>query len=281
MANSGFYTVGGTLPASGGIYVSRLADQDLLQLCREGVFAYILTPRQMGKSSLMVQTAERLKQKGIRSVIIDLTQLGVQQVTAEQWYLGLLTLVEEQLELETDVVQWWQERTHLGFTQRMTQFLKEMLLTKVAERVVIFVDEIDSTLSLNFTDDFFAAIRYLYVARAQEPAFGRLSFVLIGVATPGDLIRDSKRTPFNVGQRVDLMDFTLGTGNAPGIRSEPVRPAGETGNGMGAEVDGGTPLSDAAALQCAGGKLEDSCQRTIQRSRCRAGSEEHVFWGKE
>ncbi len=33
--------------------------------------------------------------------------------------------------------------------------------------------------------------------------------MLIGVATPGDLIRDSKRTPFNVGHRVDLMDFTL------------------------------------------------------------------------
>ena len=157
----------------------------------------------------MVQTAEQLRQEGIRSVIIDLTQLGVQQVTAEQWYLGLLTLVEEQLELETDVLRWWQERTHLSFTQRMTQFFKEMLLTEVAERVVIFVDEIDSTLSLDFTDDFFAAIRYLYVARAQEPAFQRLSFVLIGVATPGDLIRDSKRTPFNVGQRVDLMDFTL------------------------------------------------------------------------
>jgi WD40 repeat protein len=91
----------------------------------------------------------------------------------------------------------------------MTQFFKEVLMAEEAEPVVIFVDEIDSTLSLDFTDDFFAAIRYLYVARAQEPVFQRLSFVLIGVATPGDLIQDPKRTPFNVGQRVDLADFTL------------------------------------------------------------------------
>ncbi len=173
MANPGFYTVGGgTVQASGGIYIPRQADQDLLQLCREGVFAYILTPRQMGKSSLMVETAEQLQQEGIRSVIIDLTQLGVQQVTAEQWYLGLLTLVEDQLMLETDVVRWWQERTHLGFTQRMTQFLKEMLLTEVAERVVIFVDEIDSTLSLDFTDDFFAAIRYLIEVESPRVSTG-------------------------------------------------------------------------------------------------------------
>ena len=33
--------------------------------------------------------------------------------------------------------------------------------------------------------------------------------VLIGVATPGDLICDPKRTPFNIGRRVDLTDFTV------------------------------------------------------------------------
>lgn len=79
----------------------------------------------------------------------------------------------------------------------------------VAAQVVIFVDEINTTLSLNFTDDFYAAIRALYDARAHMPILQRLSFVLIGVATPGDLIRDSKRTPFNIGQRVDLADFSL------------------------------------------------------------------------
>jgi hypothetical protein len=60
-----------------------------------------------------------------------------------------------------------------------------------------------------FTDDFYAAIRYLYNARALVPAYQRLSFVLIGVATPSDLIRDPQRTPFNIGQRVDLTDFTF------------------------------------------------------------------------
>ncbi|MBV8884890.1 MAG: AAA-like domain-containing protein [Chroococcidiopsidaceae cyanobacterium CP_BM_RX_35] len=208
MVKPTIYTTGGTVQAGSGIYLERQADAALLTLCRKGAFAYILTPRQMGKSSLMVQTAERLSQEGIHCVIIDLTQMGV-KVTAEQWYLGLLTVIEEQLELETNVVQWWQERIHLGLTQRMTQFFKEVLLAEVAGQVVVFVDEIDSTLSLDFTDDFFAVLRYLYVARAQEPTFHRLSFILIGVATPGDLIRDPKRTPFNVGQRVDLTDFTL------------------------------------------------------------------------
>ncbi len=201
------YTVGGTVQAGGGFYLSRRADDELLKLCRQGAFAYILTARQMGKSSLMVRTANRLASENIRSVMIDLTQIGT-QVTPEQWYMGLLAIIEDQLALSTDAVAWWKANAHLGITQRMIKFFEEVLLKEVAEPVVVFVDEIDTTLSLNFTDDFYAAIRYLYNARAIKPEFKRLSFALIGVATPGDLIRDPQRTPFNIGQRVDLGDFT-------------------------------------------------------------------------
>ncbi|BAY12102.1 CHASE2 domain-containing protein [Calothrix sp. NIES-2098] len=208
MSNPTIYTVGGTVQAGGGIYIPRQADEELLSLCRSATFAYVLTPRQMGKSSLMVRTAERLNDEGIQTVMIDLTQIGT-QVSAEAWYLGLLTIMEDQLMLDTNVVQWWQAYSYLGVTQRLTLFFEKVLLAEVQERVVMFVDEIDTTLSLDFTDDFYTAIRYLYIARAINPEFQRLTSVLIGVATPGDLIRDAKRTPFNIGQRVDLTDFTF------------------------------------------------------------------------
>jgi hypothetical protein len=203
------YTIGGTVQANEqGLYIARDADAELLRLCRESTFAYVLTPRQMGKSSLMIRTAERLIEDGWQAVIIDLTQVGA-QISAEDWYRGLLTLIADQLMLTTNIADWWQRHDYLGVTQRLTRFFQQVVLPEVASPIVIFVDEIDTTLSLNFTDDFFAAIRFLYVARATEPEFRRLSFVLIGVATPGDLIRDAKRTPFNVGQRVELTDFTL------------------------------------------------------------------------
>ena len=208
MSSSSIYTTGGTVQAGGGIYLPRRADDELLELCRAGQFAYVLTPRQMGKSSLMVRTAQRLEAEGATSIVIDLTKIGT-EVTAEQWYLGLLTEIDDALMLDTDIFDWWEAHQHLGVTQRLTRFFEEVLLAEVSGQLVVFVDEIDTTLSLDFTDDFFIAIRYFYVARAQQAELGRLSFVLIGVATPGDLIRDPQRTPFNVGQRVDLTDFTL------------------------------------------------------------------------
>ncbi len=201
------YTTGGTVQAGGGVYVSRSADVELLQACREGVFAYVLTARQMGKSSLMTRTAEQLRLEGVPAIVVDLQAIGV-TVTAEQWYLGILVAIEEQLMLDTDVIDWWTNQSELGLTQRFTRFFDQVLLQEVTSQVVILVDEIDTVLSLDFTDDFFIAIRYFQVNRAQQPEFKRLSWALFGVATPSDLIRDRQRTPFNIGQRIDLTDFT-------------------------------------------------------------------------
>jgi hypothetical protein len=167
----------------------------------EGAFCYVLTARQMGKSSLMTETAARLAGEGIRTVQIDLTLIGT-VLSADQWYLGLATEVADQLGLATDPLAWWGARAHLGPAQRLTAVLREVVLEELAARLVIFVDEIDTTLSLPFADDFYAAIRALYNARAQQPELERLAFVLIGVAIPGDLIKDPQRTPFNIGRQV-------------------------------------------------------------------------------
>lgn len=208
MAVKNIYTVGGTVQASDGIYITRKADKELLELCRSGDFAYVLTSRQMGKSSLMVRTANELSSEGIRSVIIDLTEFGI-QLSSEAWYLGILTKISDQLNLKTNVVAWWRKRKQFGDAHNLSHFFETVLLAEISESILVFIDEIDSTLSLSFTDDFYAAIRYTYNARATKSIFKRLSFVLIGVATPGDLISDQHRTPFNIGQRVDLSDFTL------------------------------------------------------------------------
>ena len=208
MPDHPIFTVGGTVQAGGGIYLPRPADDELLRHCLDGDFCYVLTARQMGKSSLMVRTAERLEAAGTRAVIIDLTRLGT-TLQADQWYLGLLDELVEQLDLEVDYKAWWETHAHLGPTHRLGRFLRESVLDALDSPLVIFIDEIDTTLSLSFSDDFFAAIRACYNARSTDPAYKRLSFVLLGVATPGDLIRDPQRTPFNIGQRIGLTDFNF------------------------------------------------------------------------
>ncbi|MFB3133099.1 MAG: AAA-like domain-containing protein, partial [Rhodothermales bacterium] len=206
-----FYVVGGTMKPDVASYVEREADDELFERARAGDFCYVLTPRQMGKSSLMVRTAGRLDAQGVRTATIDLSGIGGQdeQMTAEQWYYGIAHTLCLELSLDVDLKAWWSGVDGLPVLQRFSEFLRDVVLVHTTERVVIFVDEIDTTLSLPFTDDFFAAIRACYNARASNSEYERLTFVLLGVASPSDLIKDAARTPFNVGHRIDLTDFTF------------------------------------------------------------------------
>ena len=203
---SDFFVAGGTLRPDAPSYVKRPADDELFHVASAGKFCYVLTPRQMGKSSLMIRTAHRLQQDGVRTAIIDLTKIGT-DVSVEQWYLGLITRLKVQLGLSVDLDAWWAERASLSAVQRFTDFLHDVVLAEIDGPVVIFIDEIDTTLNLDFSDDFFAAIRFTYNARASDPTYHRLTFVLLGVTTPADLIKDRSRTPFNIGQGIDLHEF--------------------------------------------------------------------------
>src|SRR5262245_1175769 len=224
-SQTSFYIVGGTLPSRAPCYVERRADLDLYEGLTQRRFCYVLTPRQMGKSSLMVRTAARLREEGVIVVLLDLTAVG-QNLSAEQWYGGLLTQVGSQLDLVDELLRFWQEHPSLGPLQRWMRAIRELVLPRVRRlheeyrckypfdqkttgRLVIFVDEIDTVRSLPFsTDEFFAGIREFYNRRTEDVELERLTFCLLGVATPSDLIRDTRTTPFNIGQRIELRDFT-------------------------------------------------------------------------
>ena len=106
--------------------------------------------------------------------------------------------------------EFWLQNERLGCFQRWLSALRKVVLPNQTKRLVIFIDEIDYVRSLPFsTDEFFAGIRELYNERSQNAALSNLNFCLLGVASPSDLINDTRTTPFNIGKRIELHDFTL------------------------------------------------------------------------
>ncbi len=202
-----FFVAGGALRADAPSYVERPADLELRKHIEAGELCYVLTTRQMGKSSLMARTAADLRAEGFHTAIVDLTSIG--QAPAGKWYLSFLDELGSQLPMTSDVEAWWEGNKALSHARRFTKFFQDVVSREVDGRVVIFVDEIDSVLNLDFADDFFAAIRALYNRDSIFQRDRRLSFVLLGVAAPNDLIKDKDRTPFNIGTRIDLKELTL------------------------------------------------------------------------
>ncbi len=215
------YQVGGSLRSDDPTYVVRQADEKLYTSLKGGDFCYVFNSRQMGKSSLLQRISRRLKSEGYQCVYLDVTQLGSEDTTSAQWYKGIIVSMFYGLNLVEHVnfKQWWDIQAGLSPVQKLHQFVEEVLLPNIksdcegdgkAKGIFIFIDEIDSLLSLNFpVNDFFAWIRHCYNQQAHDPNFQRLGFALFGVASPSDLIADKRRTPFNIGTAIELYGFRL------------------------------------------------------------------------
>lgn len=203
------YRVGGSLSADAPTYIVRRTDAELFDALMAGRFCYVFNSRQMGKSSLLLRTRQLLSQQGVDSAFLDMTRIGSETASLSQWYRGIIAELWRSFELEIDLKAWLQQVNDLSPVQQLSGFIEDVLLPAFpGQNLVILIDEIDSLLSLRFpVNDFFALIRSCYIQRSAKVAYERLTFALFGVAAPGDLMQDRQRTPFNIGQAIELQGF--------------------------------------------------------------------------
>lgn len=186
-------------------YCTRPADLHLLEALRAGRFCHVLAPRQMGKSSLCKRTQRTLKAQGWRTADIDLNLIGTSGwADVRTWTHAVMCDLAEGLGVAPPRA----PTPETPFGHILTRWLLDALRADPSP-IALFIDELDLSLRLPFpADDLFAALRALHDLRASQPALQQVTFCLVGVATPDELIRDVRCTPFNVSEAILLEDFT-------------------------------------------------------------------------
>lgn len=205
-----FFSVGTPLHAVRAGYIRRAADDVLYETVVAGRYAHVLAPDRSGKSSLVAAAMARLENHGFKVAVLDLEQIGVREAGDDpgRWNYSVAYRLLRQLRIRVDLQSWWQDKAILNNQQRLVEFYSEIILQNVQERVVVFVDEIHCLDNVDIAGQLLGSIRAAHNARATDPEFARLTFVLLGECDPLSTVDEPERSPFNVTQAIALGDFT-------------------------------------------------------------------------
>lgn len=199
----------GTMNPESKLYVERGCDaiaQSTIQ--RQGVTLTIKGPRQMGKSSLLMQTIDAAMKAGKQVVFLDF-QLFDQDVlkSAESFYPQFCRSMTEQLGLPDRVADYWAGSS--GNIQRCTRYMQTHVLQEVGSPLVLAMDEVDRMFDADYRSDFFSMLRSWHNNRAlpMSRIWKQFDLALVTATEPYHLIANLNQSPFNVGEVLLLTDF--------------------------------------------------------------------------
>jgi hypothetical protein len=201
----------GTMPHPSPFYIERETDQEAIHALQEieGVTITIKGPRQMGKSSLLNRLLVEANTMGMRAAFIDfqLIENAVMENT-DIFYQQFCSALSWEFEVEDRTEEYW--RNPLGHVQKTTNYLQRHLLNEIKDvQILLAMDEVERMFASPFRSDFFSMLRSWHNNRARGGDWTRLNMALVTSTEPYQFIADLNQSPFNVGQVVELVDFTL------------------------------------------------------------------------
>jgi hypothetical protein len=130
--------------------------------------------------------------------------IGSQNLTPDKWHTSIIRRLVRTFKLSNQFNQQssLSDPKYLSAAEQLNEFIEDVLLAEILQNIVIFFDEIDSILD-SARDDFLTTIRSCYNNRADNPEYRRLTFAVLGVAAPSDLIADKNRTLFEMVERLN------------------------------------------------------------------------------
>jgi AAA-like domain/TIR domain len=202
--------LGGAVPLDSEFYITRPADTELPSaITKRDSIVLIKGARQMGKTSLLARGMQFAREQGHQSAATDLQKFNAENFkSVDLLYRTMAESIADQLELEADPTSTWDSRR--GPNANLERFLRREVLGKLQKPLFWGLDEVDRLFVTPFGSEVFGLIRSWHNERALDPSgpWSNLT-IAIAYATEAHLfITDINQSPFNVGTRLALEDFT-------------------------------------------------------------------------
>lgn len=190
------------------LYVERDADIQLKRIVDEMQRpGYVLVARQMGKTNLLINAKRTLENDNRIFAYVDMSNSFKYE---RECYLNIIDIIietfEDLFESIVDDIATLREKKfppHKEYSKSL-----RILLNHFQGDIVIILDEIDALRTADYSDNIFAQIRSNYFSRTNFEEFERLTYILSGVIEPTELIKDRNKSPFNIGDKIYLDDFS-------------------------------------------------------------------------
>jgi hypothetical protein len=201
----------GTMPHESIFYIERETDVEAMNALHEiqGVTITIKGPRQMGKSSLLTRLQADGRDKGMLTAFIDFQLIeNAAMENADIFYRQFCSLLSFEFDVEDRTEEYW--KNPLGHVQKTTNYIQRHLFKEIKNvQILLAMDEVERMFGSPFRSDFFSMLRSWHNNRARGRDWSRLNIALVTSTEPYQFITDLNQSPFNVGQVVELVDFTL------------------------------------------------------------------------
>lgn len=199
----------GTINIESKFYVARPSDAVAIEaIKREGVTITIKAPRQMGKSSLLMRIMQQAQAQSKKVVFLDFQLFDKPALTnADQFYRQFCSWITNELGLDDRTGEYW--NMNISNSLRCTRYMEKHLLKQIGTPLLLAMDEVETMFDADFRSDFFGMLRSWHNKRMMGAIWKNFDLALVTSTEPYQLIENLNQSPFNVGEVINLKDFTI------------------------------------------------------------------------
>jgi serine/threonine protein kinase len=202
---------GGAVPLDSRFYLVRPTDEQFLDaIRRRDSIVLVKGARQMGKTSLLARGLQLARASGTKVITTDFQKLNASHLeTIESLFMTLGELIADQLDLDVYPDDVWKPRRAPSIN--FERYIRREVLEKIQTPLVWGLDEVDRLFTCPYASEVFGLFRTWHNERAVDPTapWERLTLAIVYATEAHLFITDQNQSPFNVGTRLELKDFSL------------------------------------------------------------------------